>query len=361
MAIEASRLPSSRRRFTVSQFIAVLASAAAVVSLAGCSTSTGATSSSSSSSEGFPVTIKSALGSATIKSKPTRVSTIGWTNQDAVLALGVVPVDMPKMTFADVDNDGMYPWTKDSLKELGGTGDKAPAMHDETDDIDAEAIAATEPDVIIGVQSGVSEKQYSTLSKIAPMVAYPSVAWAAPWREVVTESGKALGLDSKATKVISSTEKTLSDALSKHSQIKGKTASVMYFDTAKLSSLTVYTTTDPREKYLNDLGLKTPESVTKLSKGTDAFYKTVSTENADDFNDIDIIITYGDSTTLKTLQADPLLSKIPAIKRGSVVVIDQTSTLAASVSPSVLSIPATVNDYMDLIATAADTVNETAK
>lgn len=360
MVIEASRLSSLRRGSKISQFIAIFVSAAAVVSLAGCSSSQ-ESSPSEASSAGFPVTLKGALGSTTIETKPTRVSTIGWTNQDPVLALGIVPVDMPKMTFADVDNDGMYPWTKDALEKLGGTGDKAPAMHDETDDIDAEAIAATEPDVILGVQSGVSDKQYSTLNKIAPTVAYPSVAWAAPWREVVTESGKALGLSSTAKQVISSTEKTLADSLEKHPHIKGKTASVMYFDTAKLSSLTVYTTTDPREKYLNDLGLETPESVTKLSQGTDAFYKTVSTENADDFDDVDIIITYGDSTTLKTLQADPLLSKIPAIKRGSVVVIDQTSTLAASVSPSVLSIPATVDEYMNLIETAAGMVNDTAK
>lgn len=338
--------------------LAALASLAAVVSLAGCSSSTDASStqSASSSSAGFPVTIGSTLGSTTITAKPTRVSTVGWTNQDAALSLGVVPVDMPKVTYGDPDGDGMNTWTKDALKRLGATGSKAPALHDETDDIDAEAIASSDPDVILGIQSGISKKQFSTLNKIAPTVAYPGLPWGTSWRTVVTETAKALGLESKGKTVISSTEKKISAALAQHPSIKGKTASVMYFDTSKLSSMTVYITTDPREQYLNDLGLKTPESVKKLSKNETAFYKTVSSENTDQFDDVDIIIVYGDQSTLKALQSDPLLGKIPAIKRGSVVLIDSSSELSAAVSPSILSIPATLSEYTKLIAAAADKV-----
>lgn len=342
--------------------IAAFLSLVSLTSLSGCSTSenqgssapSATSGSTSGSTTGFPVTIKSALGSTTISSKPTRVSTIGWTNQDAVLALGVVPVDMPKVTYGDPDGDGMYSWTQAALKKLGATGSKAPAVHDETDDIDAEAIASANPDVILGVQSGVTAKQFSTLSSIAPVVAYPGIPWAAPWRTVVTESAKALGLEDKGKQVIEQNEEAISEALAKYPQIKGKTAAVMYFDTSKLSNISVYISNDPREQYLNDLSLKTPESVTKLSKNTTAFYKTVSSEHSDDFDDVDIIITYGDSTTLKTLQADPLLGKIPAIKRGSVVVIDQSSELSAGVSPSALSLPATVQQYTKLIAAAVN-------
>ena len=356
MVIEASRL-HTRRHQSVSKIIAGFAAAAAIASLAGCGTSSNtSTATDTASASGFPVTIKSAVGSTTITSKPKRVSTVGWTNQDAVLALGVVPVDMPKVTYADPDGDGMYDWTKAALKKLGGTGSNAPAIHDETDDIDAEAIASADPDVILGVQSAITKKQFAILNKIAPTVAYPDIPWGAPWRQVVTESAKALGLQAKGKKVISSTEATISKALSAYPQLKGKTASVMYFDTSKLSSVSVYTTVDPREQYLNDLGLTTPQSVTKLSKNTTSFYKTVSSEQADTLDDVDIIIAYGDSSTLATLQKDPLLGKIPAIKRGSVAVINQTSALAASVSPSVLSISATVNDYAKVLAAAADKV-----
>lgn len=366
MVNEASRLsvtsPTPRRRHSiVTKIVASLVSAAAVLSLTGCSTGTpsssdAANADASSSSAGFPITMKSPVGNAVIESKPERVSTVGWTNQDAVLALGVVPVDMPTITYGDTDGDGLLSWTKEALTKLGATGDKAPSLHDETDDIDAEAIAATEPDIILGIQSGITEKQYATLSKIAPTVAYPSIAWAAPWREVVTDSAKALGLQEKGKRVIADNEKAIATELAKYPQLKDKTASVMYFDTAKMSSISVYTTTDAREKYLNDLGFTTPDSVKKLSEGNTEFYQTVSSEHADDFDDVDIIVTYGDSTTLAALQADPLMSKIPAVKRGSVVVIDNSSSLSAAVSPSALSIPATVAEYTKMLAAAADAV-----
>ena len=53
--------------------------------------------------------------------------------------------------------------------------------------------------------------------------------------------------------------------------------------------------------------------------------------------------------------------KIPAIKRGSVVVIDSNSALAGSATPTVLSISATIDEYLSLIGQAADKVNEWEK
>lgn len=339
---------------------AIITSLTMVATLSACSS--GATSDSSqtqatTSTEGFPVTLKSPFGTTTIPEHPQRVAAIGWTNQDAALALGLVPVDIPKMTYGDTDGDGLLEWTKAALDDLGATGSKAPQLHDETDAIDVEAIAAAEPDVILGVQSGLTQEQFDTLSSIAPVVAYPDVAWASPWREVVSLSAQALGKVEEGKKLITRTEETIAEEMSKYPHLAGLSAAVVYFDTAKMSGLSVYTTHDPREKFVEDLGLTTPESVKKISEGTTEFYQTVSSEHADDFNDVDIMITYGDKSTLAAIQADPLMSKIPAVKRGSVVVIDESTSLAAAVSPSVLSIPATISEYASLLASAADKVN----
>ncbi|MDN6683794.1 MAG: hypothetical protein L0K89_03595, partial [Bifidobacterium crudilactis] len=84
-----------------------------------------------------------------------------------------------------------------------------------------------------------------------------------------------------------------------------------------------------------------------------SFYKDIAAENVDQFNDVDIIVTYGDDTTLATLQKDPLISQIPAVKRGSVVVIDLNSKLGSAIAPSALSIPSTVDDYAKVLAQAA--------
>ena len=65
-----------------------------------------------------------------------------------------------------------------------------------------------------------------------------------------------------------------------------------------------------------------------------------------------MVITYGDNAFVKQLQDDKLLGTIPAIAAGRVVPIDLLSALSASCTPSVLSIPATIDEYLGLIRDA---------
>ncbi len=61
----------------------------------------------------FPVTVEHALGSTTIEAEPQRVVTVGVTEQDTVLALGVIPVGV-----TDWYGDQPYatwPWAQDEL------------------------------------------------------------------------------------------------------------------------------------------------------------------------------------------------------------------------------------------------------
>ncbi|WEV41904.1 ABC transporter substrate-binding protein [Bifidobacterium sp. ESL0682] len=231
-----------------------------------------------------------------------------------------------------------------------------PQLHDESDGIDAEAIAASKPDLIIGLQSGMTRKDYDTLSKIAPTIAYQKVAWGDPWRSMIKTTAQAIGEPEKGAKLISSLEEQIKADAAKYPQIAGKTGAVMSFDASKLSSFSVYTTTDLRPQMLNDLGMKTPESVTKLSRSTQKFYKDVSSENADQFKDVDVIVTYGTPDLLAAMQKDPLLSKIPAVARGSVVVIDNNSLMANALDPSALSIQQTDGEYATLLGDAASKV-----
>jgi iron complex transport system substrate-binding protein len=61
----------------------------------------------------------------------------------------------------------------------------------------------------------------------------------------------------------------------------------------------------------------------------------------------------GDDDLLTALQADSLLGSIPAIQNGSVVVLEE-SPLAAAQTPSALSIPWTIDEYISVIAQAAE-------
>ena len=144
--------------------------------------------------------------------------------------------------------------------------------------------------------------------------------------------------------------------MAEYPQIKGQSAVFAYIDTKDLSQIGFYTTHDTRPAFFEDLGMSTPKVVADATAKTKEFYVTRSAENADDFADADIFIIYGDAEgkTLKTIQADKLMSQIPAIERGSVATLVDSTPLAAAANPSPLSIDWALNDYVKMLAVAVD-------
>ena len=306
------------------------------------------------SSSAFPMTVEHALGTATIKAKPTRVATVNWANHEVPLALGVVPVGMAAANFGDDNGDGVLPWVEKRLKELGA---KTPVLFDETDGVDFEAVADTKPDVILAGYSGLTKQDYDTLSQIAPVVAYPDAPWATPWREVVRMNAKPLGLAAEGEKLITGIEGDIKTAIAKYPQLKGKSAMFMtHLDPNDVSQIGFYTTHDTRTLFFEDLGMTFPKSIVDASKGTDKFALTRSSEQIDIFDDVDIIVGYGDAKLAEKVSKDPLLSKIPAVKRGSMYLMSGTTPAATAANPTPLAISWVLEDYVKALAAAADKV-----
>lgn len=328
-------------------------SALVLTGCAGTSAAPGAQEGSSESAGGsFPVTIDHAFGETTIEAQPERVVTVSWGNQEAALALGVVPVAMPKVTWGDEDGDGLLPWVKDKLDELGA---ETPTLMDETDGFDYEAIADAQPDVILGAYSGMTQEQYDTLSKIAPVVAFPEVAWGTSWQEMTLTDAKALGREDQAEELIADLEKHVTDASAKYPALAGKKTLFTYLDPTDLSTLGYYSTLDPRAAYLTELGLAPSSAVEESSKDAATFWFTQSTENIETFSDVDVIVGYGTPELLAQLQADPLWSRIPAIKAGAFATLTDDTTIAAAANPSPLSIGTSYGDeYIDLVGAASE-------
>nr|WP_186349761.1 iron-siderophore ABC transporter substrate-binding protein [Gordonia spumicola] len=329
--------------------LAVLLTTAVLAATAtGCSsTPDGATSSSGGT--GFPITVTHALGTTTVTSAE-RIATVGWSNQEVPLALGVVPVGMAKATWGDDNGNGVMPWVEDKLKALGA---QTPAMYDETDGPDYEAVAATEPDVILAAYSGLTEEQYTKLSKIAPVVAYPSIPWGTTWEETIALNSKAMGREADGKKLIADLTGQVNTAVSAHPELKSTKTLFAYLEPNDMSKIGYYTLNDPRANFLKTAGLPVPSAVESSSATSKDFYVQVSAEQADQFNDVGLIVTYGDGSTLARLQADPLLGKIPAIKAGHVAVLQDSTPLAAASNPSPLSIPWGAAKYFDLLGRVA--------
>lgn len=308
-------------------------------------------SESAETAPAFPVTIDHAFGTTTIESKPERVVTVAWANHEVPIALGVIPVGMSKATWGDDDADGILPWVSRALQAQGAT---TPTLFDETDGINFEAVAAANPDVILAAYSGLTKEEYQTLSKIAPVVAYPEVAWGTTWEQMVRMNAAALGLSDQGELLIADDQAKIQQALANHPELQGKKILFSYIDPTDLSQVGFYTTLDTRPGFFADLGFPMPAVVEQASTGTTEFYTSISAEEADKFSDVDLFVTYGDPNgdLVKQLQSDPLLSKIPAIANGSIAVLENSTPLAASANPSPLSISWGIEDYFTLLGNA---------
>ncbi|WP_422391028.1 iron-siderophore ABC transporter substrate-binding protein [Arthrobacter sp. N1] len=335
------------------KLLALAAAAAMTVALAACSTPAAESAAEAPSSAGFePITIEHGFGTTTIEEKPERVATVAWANQEVPLALGVVPVGMAAATFGDDDGDGVLPWVTEKLEELGG---ETPVLFDETDGIDFEAVADTAPDVILAAYSGLTQEDYDTLSEIAPVVAFPETAWGTPWREMIELNSAGMGMAEEGKELIADLDQQISDATAEFPGIAGKKTMFMtHVDPTDLSEVSYYTTHDTRAMFFEDLGLATPASVATASAETDLFSGTISTEQADVLDDVDIIVTYGDDELVSTLEADPLLSQIPAVANKAVVNLPGTTPVGTAANPTPLSISWVLEDYLTLLSDAAD-------
>ena len=299
----------------------------------------------------FPVTVHHAFGDTVIEKKPERVATVAWANHEVPLALGIVPVGMSKAAWGDDDGDGVLPWVEDKLTQLDAP---TPTLFDESEGIDFEAVADTHPDVILAAYSGLTQEDYDTLSKIAPVVAEPGLPWATSMEDMIRLDSEALGLKAEGDALITRLDDTMTTSLDAHPSLKGKKILFSYVDPKDLSQIGFYTTHDTRPGFLAGLGLPQPSIVTERSEGSESFYETISSEKASSFDDVDVFVGYGDDTTVATLQADPLIGAIPAVKKGAVAILQDSTPLAASANPSPLSIDWGIDRYFDLLAAAAD-------
>lgn len=320
----------------------------ASLALTGCAgaASDDSESGGTASGEGFPVTFEHLYGETTIESTPERVATWGWGATDAVLALGVVPVAIPSDDFGGGD-DRIAPWVEEALDELGG--DEPVILDNSGDELPIEELLAADPDVLIASYSGLTEEQYDTITGAGiPVVAPAEALWSTPWRDVITDTGKALGREDDADALLADLDSQIADAAAAHPEFAG--TSIAYIDD-DVDTMYMYLPADARVEVLEDLGFVTPESVTALDNGESTFYATVSYENLDKI-DAEVIFTQAEEqATLDEFLSSDRGQLIPAVKKGAVaaaVGVEEED----SVSPTALTLPWSLPSLVDKLAAA---------
>lgn len=337
-------------------FVAVLA---AGLALTGCSTGSVADAgqtSSNSSSTAYPLTIKNTFGETVIPKQPQRIATVSWVNDDVVMALGVVPVGMPTVTWGG-DDKGLTPWKQDALNKLGAPlgSAKAPVLYPELQSqINFTEIAKTSPDLIIAAYSGLSKEDYEKLSKIAPVVSFPDKPYGTSWQDSTTLIGKALGKDTEAKDLIAKTDKSIKDKTAQYPQLAGKTFIAGNIETGNAASINIYTPQDNRPRLMTSLGLKLAPVVEKATKDSNDFFFDWSAEKANELAS-DVFVTWvPDGGSKESMVSDPLIGQIPAIKSGGLVASSDKSLSLAISAASPLSVPWALDRFVPEVAAAVD-------
>ncbi|EAQ04349.1 ABC Fe+3-siderophore transporter, periplasmic binding protein [Pseudooceanicola batsensis HTCC2597] len=297
----------------------------------------------------FPVTVTHAFGETTVPDRPERVATVAWANHEVPLALGIVPVGFARANFGDDDGDGLLPWVAERLDQLGAD---VPPLFDEGDGIDFEAVAATQPDIILAAYSGLSQSDYDTLSKIAPVIPYRDGPWSTGWREMIRLNAAGLGMGEEGEALIHRTEDRIDSAVADHPAIAGKSAMfVTHLDIRDLSVIRFYSANDPRVRFLEDLGLRSPQAVTEAT-APGRYSGEMSAERIDAFADVDILVSYGGRALFDRVRRNRLTSRMETVENGAIVLLGN-DPVGTAANPTPLSIPWVLEDYVSRLADAA--------
>jgi iron complex transport system substrate-binding protein len=324
--------------------------------LTGCAGSARTQSDSSAAeapgdSSAFPLTFEHLYGETTIETAPARIATWGWGATDAVLALGLVPVAIASMDYGGGD-DRITPWVEDAVDELGG---ETPVILDNaTFELSVEELLAADPDVLIAPYSGLTQEEYDAVTAAGiPVVAPADALWSTPWRDVITETGTALGLADEAEQLIDDLDGLVADAAAEHPEFDGTTIAYAADD---VDTFYLYLPADPRVEILEDLGFTSAPAVTDLDTGESTFYTTVSAENLDKI-DAEVIFTQVESEeALDTFLTSARTSIIPGVAKGAVGAIVGEENVAA-ISPTALTLPWILPSIVEQLTTATAVAN----
>ncbi|MFF3770458.1 ABC transporter substrate-binding protein [Streptomyces sp. NPDC002232] len=243
----------------------------------------------------FPRTLTHALGTTELKAAPKRVVVLDVGELDNVVSLGVKPVG-----YAPSEGDEGIPGYL--AKDAG-----APKSVGTINNLNLEAIANLQPDLILGSQLRAADK-YDELSKIAPTVF--SIRPGFTWKENYLLNAAALDRTAQA-KTALATYETKAKKLGEDIGPDKPTVSMVRYLPGKIR---LYAKASFIGTILEDTGLPRPKN-----QQIDELAAEISPERIDEA-DADWIFTgvYGDAKATKkdSAQANPLWRNLKAVKAG---------------------------------------------
>ncbi|MGH3558758.1 MAG: ABC transporter substrate-binding protein [Mycobacterium sp.] len=287
------------------------------------------------SAGGEPVTVAHLFGETTVPEPPKRVVSAGYTGQDDLLAVGVVPIAVTNW-FGD-EPFAVWPWARSKL------GNAKPVVLNLDNGIPVEQIAGLKPDLIVATDAGVDADTYQKLSAIAPTVPQSDGdAFFEPWRLQATAIGQAVFQADPMKALINGVDQRFTGVAEKNPQFKGKKVLLLQ---GRLYQDNVIATTGWRTEFLTQMGLVIADSVKPFAVDAQrAFIPRDKIKPVLDAADL-LIWTTDTEGDHAALLADP---DVAALKTRSVFTTKDQAGAIAFASP--LSYPLVADQLPPLLA-----------
>ncbi|WP_084709327.1 iron-siderophore ABC transporter substrate-binding protein [Rubrobacter aplysinae] len=342
----ASPLPTRRHFLAAAGGFLLLGAAGCGSGNSGDSGGSGGGTGGSGGGSGDSRTIEHQYGSTEITGEPERVVTVGTTDQDPVLALGVMPVGI-KEWYGDYEY-AVWPWAQD---ELGGAQPEVlPAT-----ELNFEQIAALEPDLILGISAAMTSEEYDTLSGIAPTIPQSGeyADFGVPWQEQTRVIGRALGSEQQAGDLVSEVESQFEQARSENPDFEGANGLVVGVNEQGDSySPAPYTTEDVRGRFMSSLGFELPEEIAELAG--DSFFIDLSRERLDLLDAADVLVWVEIAIGFGPVREDPLYQELDVAQENRDIFLEDEVLNGALSFGSVLSLPFALENLVPRLATAIE-------
>lgn len=284
-------------------------------------------------------------GSTALPREPQRIVTVGLTEQDYVLAFGLAPVGVREW-FGEFPG-ALWPWARDTLGNA-----PIPAVLP-VDELDYEQIAALRTDLILGLNSGLTQQEYDTLSGIAPTVAQHRdyADYGAPWQEITRLVGRALDREGRAEELIAPIERRLQQARARNPEFTAATAVL-----ASSIDGTAYVYAEgPAPRFLTSLGLRLPTPLDELFTGDDRAPVQLSPERLALLDAADVLLLGLYSTPETSVVTNPVYQQLGLVREGRDITLPELSLANGALSfSSVLSLPIALDAMTPRLATALD-------
>jgi iron complex transport system substrate-binding protein len=314
----------------------------ALLAATGCGGASGQSSTQPTAAPVFPATVTHEFGETTVEDAPERVVSLGYTDQDAILALGTVPVAIRE--FTGNQPSATWPWAADRLQ--GEQPEVLPAT-----EVTPEAVTALEPDLIVAITANLTREQYDALARIAPTVAAPvgTSGGAVSWADATRLTGAALGLPAEADRLVTEVQEKFVEVEESHPELAGATVVVARQSPTDAGSVMVWSSKDLRGQFLKDIGAQVPADVDRLAG--DAAYATLPAEQLVSLDDSDALMVPGTQAEQAAFAALPGYGQLQLVQESKVVTLDDEQSAALAFG-SVLSLPAVLDEVAGRLSRA---------